>query len=241
MNQATIHFVSPPLDGNTIRIAVTGSDCTYEFEIGDPPNGTQPGNVVCQSLEPLTEAGARIELWNQIKASQEDVLIVENTAADLLTLWLRAGVEWVALESSAPGRIAVEIVEPDPDEPPVATYDPALPTTKDSIRLALGDTDMTEPLLLDATILAKLGLFPYNEALAQLAEALIAEFGQKPDEYSEDRGIRLKWTQRMNAWQRVIDAARSGQIMAPTATRTSRAAGAVGQLNTPSMTGFRSD
>lgn len=236
LNEGTITLNNDVLDGDSVRVAITGSDVTYEFKLGG--GDVQPGNVAVP-----TNAAPELACGNLALAilnNQPDYVTIDRSD-NTLVLAAKDGFEWIALADSdnTDARIVTELLEQP--IPATATYDPALPTLKDSIRLALGDTDMTEPLLLDATILAKLGLFPYNEALAQLAEALIAEFGQKPDEYSEDRGIRLKWTQRMNAWQRVIDAARSGQIMAPTATRTSRAAGAVGQLNTPSMTGFRSD
>lgn len=238
-SSGTITFIGDIADGDSIRVVAGGIDTTFEFD--QAGNGVAEGNVALVSAGDAGDAASTLDFG--LNQFFEEVLNIALDGASI-TLTPKTGAEFTALSDSddTDTRITTETMEePEEPMPETATYDPALPTLKDSIRLALGDTDMTEPLLLDATILAKLGLFPYNEALAQLAEALIAEFGQKPDEYSEDRGIRLKWTQRMNAWQRVIDAARSGQIMAPTATRTSRAAGAVGQLNTPSMTGFRSD
>lgn len=137
-----------------------------------------------------------------------------------------------------------------------STFDPSLSATKDHIRLALGDTDTSSPLLADETINAKLASFPYSEALAQLAEALISQFGQKPDEYSESGGVRLKWSSRIDAWRSLVEAARAGDIPDPGPTRIARSGAAVGettkQAMTPStrrtvstnptlMEGFRSD
>ncbi len=138
-----------------------------------------------------------------------------------------------------------------------ATFDPALSTLKDHIRLALGDKDTASPLLADETIAAKLSAFSYCEALAQLAEALIAEFGQRPDDYSETGGIHVKWGERIDAWRRIAEAARNGEIATPdTATRTTRHRAAIQELSrqaqTPAtprtstgvptlMEGFRSD
>jgi hypothetical protein len=136
-----------------------------------------------------------------------------------------------------------------------ATYNPTLASITDHIRLALGDTDTTAALLADETIQAKLNAFGYQEALAQLAEALVAQFGQKPSEYSEDGGLRLKWTERISAWQKIADDARAGKIAAPSTVKLARGATVAQtslQAQTPStprtttasptlMEGFRAD
>jgi len=135
-----------------------------------------------------------------------------------------------------------------------ATFDPSLPTLKDHIRLALGDRHhdatagpISSPLLADETIQAKLDTFDYPEALAQLAESLISEFGQRPDEYSESGGIKISWRERIAAWQKIVDAARSGGIKTPANKRISRPRAAVAETTkqaattTHPMTAFRSD
>jgi hypothetical protein len=114
---------------------------------------------------------------------------------------------------------------------------------KDHIRLALGDRhnlgisgNVTTPLLQDEVIEAKLAVFTYQEALAQLAEALVAEYGQKPDEYSESGGIRIKWGQRVKAWQAIADSARAGDISAPGTVQISRPRAAVQETNAQAQT-----
>jgi hypothetical protein len=101
-----------------------------------------------------------------------------------------------------------------------ATYDPTLPTDRDHIRLALGDTDTAAPLIIDSTIDAMLLEYAYLEALALLADALIAEFGQMPDRYSDQQGVALQWTGRLESWARVATNARTGKIAAPGTGRT---------------------
>ena len=68
-----------------------------------------------------------------------------------------------------------------------ATYSTALTTTRDHIRLALGDTDTDAPLLQDETIDAKLSAFGYAEALAQLAESLAVLHARKPTKASASK------------------------------------------------------
>lgn len=118
-----------------------------------------------------------------------------------------------------------------------ATFDISLASKRDHIRLALGDIDASSPLLVDETIDAKLSAFSYLEALAQLAEALVAQFGQRPDEYSESGGLSIKWGERIAAWRKLAEDARSGKIEAPTTAKTQRYGAAVKQLNLQSQTG----
>jgi hypothetical protein len=116
------------------------------------------------------------------------------------------------------------------------TFDPALPTLRDHIRLALGDTDATAGLVADATIDAKLGLFGYCEALAQLAEGLVSRFGQSPSEYGESGGVKFAWAERIDAWRDLVKAARSGAIRPPTSTRVARPGIAIGETSKQAMT-----
>jgi len=84
--------------------------------------------------------------------------------------------------------------------------------------------DVASPLLLDATIEAKITAFGYLEALAQCAEALASQFARQPDEYNESTGIRLRWSSRVATWQKLAIDARAGIIADPSAT-TGQAAG----------------
>lgn len=125
----------------------------------------------------------------------------------------------------------------DPAEPMAGvTFDPALPTLRDHIRLALGDTDVTAGLVADATIDTKLGLFGYSEALAQLAEGLISSFGQRPSKYGESGGVTIEWAGRIDAWKELVKAARSGQVVVPTTTRVARAGMAIAQTTAQTQT-----
>lgn len=144
----------------------------------------------------------------------------------------------------------------EPPSPVTGTFDPSLATPKDHIRLILGDTDEAHPLLADETIEGMLSAHPYGEALAQLAESLIAEYGQRPSEYGESGGVRLTWGDRVSAWRRIADDARAGKIQPPTSTRPARSGMAIQetaiQAQTPRtrrtdsrtptlMEGFRTD
>ena len=102
-----------------------------------------------------------------------------------------------------------------------ATFDPALPTLKDHIRLTIGDRGPDTWLLTNETIQAKLDTLPYPEALAQLAEGLAAEFAQNPSSYSESGSMSISWGERVKTWLAIADRARSGKIKTP-ALSTSR-------------------
>jgi len=134
-----------------------------------------------------------------------------------------------------------------------ATFDPALSSKTDEVRLWLGDyhTNATagpvaNAFLQDATIAAKLHLYPFNEAVAQLASALISKYANSPDMYEEGNSLKLEWRNRLAAWKEVVaEARRSGA--AP--TQTYRPGIAVGKLSSPldsivstgNPTGFRSN
>ena len=134
-----------------------------------------------------------------------------------------------------------------------ATFDPTLPTQRDHIRLALGDKhadasagDITEPLLQDETIDAKLAAWGYSEALAQLADALATEYAQRPDSYQEYQGLTMRWSERVSAWRELAKLARSGKIGVPgqTAMKTGIAIAsttAQSQASDPRYSKFRSD
>ncbi|MBE3039936.1 MAG: hypothetical protein IMZ62_14150 [Chloroflexi bacterium] len=123
----------------------------------------------------------------------------------------------------------------------VATYSTSLAAELDHVRFALGDTDTTAPLIVDATITALLTEFGYAEALAQCADALVALFGQKPDTYDESGGLKFSWRERIKAWQKVADNARSGKVTAPGATRSVGIHIANTTIQATTDTNFRSD
>ncbi len=98
--------------------------------------------------------------------------------------------------------------------PPIATFDPALSSMRDKIRLLLGDTDTENALLQDATIDAALVDYSYRKAVILLAQSLIAIAGQQPSDYSESGGVTLRWADRVAGWRSVIELVRRGDIAA---------------------------
>jgi hypothetical protein len=132
-----------------------------------------------------------------------------------------------------------------------ATFDPTLPTKKDHIRLALGDAHanaesgpVADALLPDELISATISIHGYSEALAQLADSLVARFAQQPDYMAESGGVTVRWSERISVWKSIAERARAGQIPDPTSTiKKNTARIAVGKLAAQSAvdTRFRSD
>lgn len=148
-----------------------------------------------------------------------------------------------AVESASPDFLILARFRP---EMPDGSFDPALLTPRDHVRLLLGDTDTTNILLADSTIDAMLAAMPYRYAVAQLAEALITQFGQMPDSYSEASGTTLRWSERIAAWKLLSANARLGKLEEPGATAVPRGCAALRVLRVQraeldSKTGFRSD
>lgn len=103
-----------------------------------------------------------------------------------------------------------------------ATFDPTLPTHKDHIRLLLGDIHnsgtagvVENALREDEVIEALLTQCSFSETVARLADSLVAEFGQRPDSYSESGGLSIKWSERVQTWKELAQKARAGLIQAP--------------------------
>lgn len=124
-----------------------------------------------------------------------------------------------------------------------ATFDPALGTPLDHIRLALGDHHndsvsgpVTDPLLIDAVIQAKIDGLGYVEALAQLAESLAARYANLPDEYQQGgtNGLRYSWGERVAQWLKLAERARAGKIKIPGQQRIYRPGAAVRQTTVQS-------
>lgn len=80
-----------------------------------------------------------------------------------------------------------------------ATYDATLPTAKDRLRFALGDTTMTDVLEQDETYVAALTLYSEPLATAVMAEALAARFAREPDSISGAAGS-ISWRERVKTW-----------------------------------------
>lgn len=83
-----------------------------------------------------------------------------------------------------------------------ATFDETLPTAKDRLRRAVGDTAVPDGALRqDEEIFSVLALYP-DEAVAQaaIAEGLAVEFAQKPDSFSESGGVSVRWGERVKTW-----------------------------------------
>jgi len=116
-----------------------------------------------------------------------------------------------------------------------ATYDISLPTAKDHIRLALGDTNMSSVLLADETIEAKLAAFSYTEALAQLAEGLATLYAQKADK-KRFGDVSEEWSKRIDAWTDLASRARAGLVTAPDSTVVSARMPAAQQLTQQAQT-----
>lgn len=129
-----------------------------------------------------------------------------------------------------------------------AYFDPALPTPKDYIRLALGDKHsgseagpVPDAFIQDTTINAILSSKGYVQALIELAQAMISEISRKPTDYAESGGINVSWKERIPVLQDLISRAQSGKISDPTKVR--RSGPSVGRLTAQGSlpSGFRSD
>lgn len=80
-----------------------------------------------------------------------------------------------------------------------ATYDNTLPTAKDRMRFALGDTNVAAPLEQDETYAAALAQNGEKLGQAVMAEALAARYAQRPDSLSSD-GDSITWRERVKTW-----------------------------------------
>jgi hypothetical protein len=80
------------------------------------------------------------------------------------------------------------------------TYDSALPTARDRMRHALGDTDATAPLRWDETYAALLALHDEPTATAIMARSLANQFGQQPSSVNIPGALAVSFTDRVKAW-----------------------------------------
>ena len=82
----------------------------------------------------------------------------------------------------------------------------AITSAKDKIRLAIGDTDVAEPLLTDAEIAVQVTNWPGNIELAaaNCAEAIAAKFGRDFD-FDVDGNERFLRSQRVAHYTALAD------------------------------------
>lgn len=82
----------------------------------------------------------------------------------------------------------------------VATFDLNLPTARDRMRFALGDTNVAAALEQDETYAATLTLHGEPLGTAVMAEALAARFAQEPDSVGIDGALSVSWRDRVKTW-----------------------------------------
>lgn len=90
-------------------------------------------------------------------------------------------------------------------QPPdaIATYRAALPTARDRLRFAVGDTNVAAALLVDVTYDAILAGVNNDERLATVVvcDALISRYAQEPTR-AEITGVEsAEWRDRLSAWK----------------------------------------
>ena len=126
-------------------------------------------------------------------------------------------------------------------------YSPALGTDRDRARFIVGDTgELLDSsgeqvwLLQDETIEALLSQFGYAEGVAQICEALISRFAQEPDQYEEEGGIQVRWSERIKAWKELARRMRDKGDASEEASGTRGAAYQLGQSTAPAgLSDFR--
>jgi hypothetical protein len=93
-----------------------------------------------------------------------------------------------------------------------ATFHPELDRAIDRLRLRVGDVDVEHSLMDDSTYTGAVDAYGENTAAAYLAASLIALFGQLPVRVDEE-GKTLDFSERIRAWQVIIDQASGGTIV----------------------------
>lgn len=94
------------------------------------------------------------------------------------------------------------------------SYDDTLPADLDKARALIGDTsnDSATELVTDDHIDAVLALYPFNGAVAWLAEELATRFAQKPGSVTLPGGLSVSWSARVSAWQALAKQMRAGGV-----------------------------
>jgi hypothetical protein len=88
------------------------------------------------------------------------------------------------------------------------SFDLTLPSTRDRIRLMLGDT-VAPGLRQDETIDQMLIAFGEAEATARLAEGLAAQYAQRVDSFHSSTGMSVSWRDRVSTWLELAKRLRS--------------------------------
>lgn len=107
-------------------------------------------------------------------------------------------------------------------------------SARDRARRLLGDTGVDSSqvfLLTDEEIDAEFSAYPFNDAVASLADGLAVRFAQYPDDTTTPGGHSIKWTERVKAW---TEAAK--RLRAMSGPGTTNAAARLGNLTNPADT-----
>jgi len=112
-------------------------------------------------------------------------------------------------------------------DPPVATFDPALPLDLDKMRDALGDINVEKPLFPDVTYEAKLAEAggAWRLAAAAMARSLAARAAKQMESFSAGSQPAIAWGNRTRRWLDV--AAALEQAHAATVESNGGGAGAI--------------
>lgn len=109
------------------------------------------------------------------------------------------------------------------------TYNPALASEADQVRLLLGDTNAADPLLSDEEIAAMLLLEGgITEAAARAAETLVLICGRKAEELTDDIGQRVKYGDRAGMYRTLATRLRA-QLAGTTTVAASRSVNVTNQ------------
>lgn len=100
-----------------------------------------------------------------------------------------------------------------------ATFNPALTSTRDRLRLELGDTDTSAAVLADETYDALYTLYAseatttrrYQMTILALARAILAQVAQQPVVVEVSGAIKVDFRARLPLWQSI--AARYGALV----------------------------
>ena len=113
----------------------------------------------------------------------------------------------------------------------VNTYDGTILGTDSTMRARyqLGDTgrildddDETVWLLDQEEIEGMIVAYGYAEGVAQLADGLAVRFAQEPDEYEDEGGVKVRWTERVAQWVNLAKRLRAGDVSTETSIPTGR-------------------
>lgn len=115
------------------------------------------------------------------------------------------------------------------------TYDPALTSQKDQVRLRLSDHITGDMILQDSEIEGLLGLLPYNEACAQLAESISGYYNRKVAE-AGNGDMRARWLDRAYEYRMLAEQIRKTD--SPAGPKSG--GGAVGAMKKPDFSTWRS-